>query len=146
MGCSFQIRTPSEGDVGRIAAIHLAAMDTNPLLHVQFPSAATLERLKSFLEGDLLNELKKPKPGMLVACDAVADEIVSFARWDYPSSGGDGEGGAKLEAGELRNLEGCRPEFLERYAALAEETEKRLVGDMPCYRASCVLRRYVSYR
>lgn len=137
MVSSFQIRTPSEGDVGRIAAIHLAAMDTNPLLNVQFPSAVTRERLKSFLEGDLLNELRRPKPGMLVACDTVTDEIVSFARWDYPSSGG-GADGVKLEAGELRNLEGCRPEFLERYAALAEETEQRLLGDMPCYRASCV--------
>jgi hypothetical protein len=134
MSRSFQIRTPSESDVARIASIHLAAMDRNPLLHVQFPSATTLGRLNAFLEGDLISELRKPNVGILVACDTVTNDVVSYAKWDYPSSGR-GQEGAKLETGDLRNLEGCRRELLERYAALAEETEKRAIGDTPCYRA-----------
>lgn len=137
MSRSFQVCTPSEGDLGRIARIHLAAMDRNPLLHVQFPSPATLDRLKSFLEGDLINVLNEPKAGILVARDTATTEIVSYAKWDYPSFGG-GQEGAKLETGELRNLEGCRREFLERYAALADEGKTRAVGDTPCYRAFCI--------
>ncbi|OIW24855.1 hypothetical protein CONLIGDRAFT_684761 [Coniochaeta ligniaria NRRL 30616] len=112
-------------------------MDGNPLLHVQFPSTAALEGLKTFLEGDLIRELKEPKAGILVARDPITNDIVSYARWDDPPSGG-GQDGAKLETGELRNLKGCRREFLERYAALAGETKKRAVGDTPCYHLTFV--------
>jgi hypothetical protein len=150
----FQVCTPSTDDAGRIAWIHLAAMNKNPLLHVQFPTAASLEKLEHFLQAYTISELKNPKVGILVARyvddspvlstrDDTPDCVVSFAKWDYPSSGG-GEDETKLETGDLRNLEGCRREYLEQYAALAEDAMKRSFGDRPCYRESgpscCVLK------
>lgn len=130
---SFQIYVPADNDCGRIAQIHLQAMDSNLLLHVQFPTAASLDKLQGFLDAYTLEELKDPKVGILAARDASTNDVVSFAKWDYPSSDR-GEDCAKLETGSLSNLEGCQREFLDRYAALAEEAKKKAFGDRPCYR------------
>ncbi|KAB5566590.1 acyl-CoA N-acyltransferase [Coniochaeta sp. 2T2.1] len=137
MSSQFHISTPLTADVARIASIHVAAMDSNTLLHAQFPDPETLGRLRTFLENYLTNELTNPKAGILVARDAVTDEIVSYAKWDYPSSGGDDDKG-KVETGDLRNMEGCRREFLERYTALAEQAKKRAFGEGPCYHLAFV--------
>lgn len=75
-------------------------------------------------------------------------EIEGFIRWDYPSSppleevvvkkedeGGkdkegknDGDGKKKkkkLEEGDITEIEGCRREYVERYARLASEAKER---------------------
>ncbi|KAB5542860.1 acyl-CoA N-acyltransferase [Coniochaeta sp. 2T2.1] len=137
MSSQFQISTPSTADVARIASIHVAAMGSNPLLHAQFPDPETLGRLRIFLEKYLTNELTDPKVGILVARDVVTNQIASYAKWDYPCSGGEDDKG-KVETGDLKNMEGCRRDFLERYTALAEQAKKRAFGEGPCYHLAFV--------
>jgi hypothetical protein len=130
---AFEVCLPSETDAAGIANIHLAAMDDNPLLHAQFPTAASLKKLEEFLHAYTLSELRDPKTGILIARSADSGCVTAFAKWEYPFSGGDEES-PKLETGDLMNLEGCRRKFLEQYAALAERAKKRAFGDGPCYR------------
>lgn len=138
MARDFEIARPQPPDAARIAAIHLAAMDANPLLHAQFPTPESLNQLQGFLEAYTAEQTRSAAAnaapaGVLVARDAATGMIVGFAKWDSPSHLEDG----KLEeSGGLRGLEGCRTEFLEGYAALAAEAMGRCFGDRPCYRTS----------
>ncbi|KAK4103216.1 hypothetical protein N658DRAFT_422129 [Parathielavia hyrcaniae] len=134
MARDFLVERPGESDAPRIAEIHLAAMDSNPLLHVQFPTPKSLKALQRFLSTHTAEELRDPTSGVLVARDPGTGLIVAFAKWDSPSH----PGSTKLESGDLRNLEGCRREYLDRYASLAEEAKATCFGDRPCYRLSFV--------
>lgn len=138
MSPTIQICSPSPTDAARIADIHLAAMDSNPLLHVQFPTPASLEGLRHYLQAYTISELDDPTKGVLVARYSETNEIISFAKWDLPSThGSDSNNNNKLETGDIRDIEGCRPEFLEGYAVLAAEAKGRCWGDRACYCESC---------
>ncbi|KAL2016842.1 hypothetical protein VTK56DRAFT_2917 [Thermocarpiscus australiensis] len=134
MGRDFVVSRPQGTDAARIAEIHLAAMDSNPLLHAQFPTWESLKALEHYLEAYTADQLRDPPSGVLVARDPKSGVIVAFAKWDSPSHPED----VKLESGDLRYLQGCRREFLDGYASLAAEAQKRSFGDLPCYRLSFV--------
>jgi hypothetical protein len=76
-------------DVDRIAEIHLAAFDTNPLLHVQFPTPSSLEALKVVLAHDMRHSIEAGEgcgKVVLVVKDKDADDlIISFAKWEFPA-------------------------------------------------------------
>lgn len=130
---SFDISAPSEDDVSRIAAIHLAAMKPNILLHAQFPTSEALQNLEPFLACLTISQLKNPKVGVLTARHPQSREIVSFIKWDLPVLQGN------LEEGETKDFQwsdGCCQEYLDEYAALAEEAKQRAIGDLACYRES----------
>jgi hypothetical protein len=129
MAREFAVTRPREADAARIAEIHLAAMDSNPLLHAQFPSPDSLSALQAFLKAHTAAQLRDVSSGILVAEYPETGLIAGFAKWDSPS-----HPEPKLESGDLRYLKECRREFLEEYAALAAEAEKRSFGDQPCYR------------
>jgi hypothetical protein len=129
MARDFVVTRPQEADAPRIAEIHLAAMDANPLLHAQFPARDSLRALQRFMEDYALEQLRNPATGFLVARDPETDVVAGFAKWDSPSHPAD----VKLESGDLRYLEGCRREFLDGYASLAEEAKKRCFGEQACY-------------
>lgn len=129
MARDFVVTRPQEADAPRIAEIHLAAMDANPLLHAQFPARDSLTALRRFMEDYALEQLRNPTTGFLVARDPETDVVAGFVKWDSPSHPADG----KLESGDLRYLEGCRREFLDGYASLAEEAKKRCFGEQACY-------------
>ncbi|KAL2197858.1 hypothetical protein P885DRAFT_68073 [Corynascus similis CBS 632.67] len=120
---------PQDADAPRIAEIHLAAMDANPLLHAQFPAPESLKSLQRFLEVNTVEQLRDPSTGVLVARDPETGIIAGFVKWSSPSH----PEKTKLESGDLRDLKGCRPEFLECYVSLAEEAKKRCFGNQPCY-------------
>lgn len=130
MARDFVVSRPQEPDAPRIAEIHLAAMDSNPLLHAQFPAREGLAALQQFLETYAAEQLRDSASGVLVARNSETGVIAGFAKWDSPSH----PENVKLESGELRYLQGCRREFLDGYASLAEEAKKRYFGDHPCYR------------
>lgn len=130
MARDFVVSRPQQADAPRIAEIHLAAMDPNPLLHAQFPTPNSIAKLRDFLEADTASRLRDPASGVLIARDPETGTIAAFAKWDSPSHPED----AKLESGDLKYLEGCRREFLDRYAARAAEAKSRSFGDKPCYR------------
>ncbi|KAK3292699.1 uncharacterized protein B0H64DRAFT_329042 [Chaetomium fimeti] len=129
MARNFEVTRPQEADAPRIAEIHLAAMDANPLLHAQFPAPESLRALRSFLEDYALEQLRNAASGFLVARDPETGVVAGFAKWDSPSHPED----VKLERSDLRDLEGCRREFLDDYASLAEEAKKRCFGEQVCY-------------
>ncbi|KAL1842909.1 hypothetical protein VTJ49DRAFT_3697 [Mycothermus thermophilus] len=144
---SFVIARPQPADAARIAAIHLAAMDSNPLLHAQFPTRESLASLERFLEAHTATLLRRGDPtgGILVAREAgergeLEGVIVAFAKWDSPSSSSsDEEQREKLEEDdELQSLEGCRREFLDGYASLAIGARERYFGGRECYSLSFV--------
>jgi hypothetical protein len=135
MARNFDVTRPQEADAPRIAEIHLAAMDSNPLLHAQFPAPDSREALGRFLEAYAAEELRDPAAsGVLVAREPETGAIAGFAKWDSPSH----PENVKLESGEMRDLEGCRREFLDGYVALAEAAKKRCFGEEGCY---CMSRR-----
>jgi len=130
MARDFTIARPSQADADRIAEIHLAAMDTNPLLHAQFPTPESLAAAKAFLTSYTASQLDNATSGVLVARERESGTIVSFAKWDSPSHPED----VKLESGDLHEVQGCRREFMDTYVALAEQAKKRSFGDKACYR------------
>lgn len=129
---NFDISPASSQDAKRIAAIHLAAMNSNILLHVQFPTPQSLVNLEAFLADYTLSQLRDPTSGVLVARDPVSQEIVSFAKWDFPEI----SDAVKEETETFKWSEGCCQQYLDDYAALAENAKKRAIGDLPCYRES----------
>ncbi|GAB1315814.1 N-acetyltransferase domain-containing protein [Madurella fahalii] len=131
---TYVVARPLEADASRIAEIHVAAMDSNPLLHAQFPTSDSLVALQRFLEADTADRLRNPTSGFLVARDPEAGTIAGFVRWDSPSH----PEHVKLESGSLRNLEGCRREFLDEYSSRAAEAKRRSFCDNPCYCLSFV--------
>ncbi|KAK4195224.1 hypothetical protein QBC40DRAFT_186336 [Triangularia verruculosa] len=134
MGHDIVITRPSEADAGRIAEIHIAAMDPNPLLHAQFPTPKSLEELHRFLEAETLDEIRDPVSGVLVSRDGPAGPVTGFVKWTSPSHPQD----VKLEKSDIVHLEGCCRQFLDEYGSRAEEAKERSVGDKPCYRLSFV--------
>ncbi|KAL2266203.1 hypothetical protein VTJ83DRAFT_5555 [Remersonia thermophila] len=141
---SLVIARPQPADAARIAAIHLAAMDSNPLLHAQFPTPESLAGLERLLEADTATLLRREAPdgGILVAREAGGQggggsdgAIVAFARWESPSSAPSDAGHReKLEEDdELQSLAGCRSEFLAGYASRAKEARERYFGGRECY-------------
>ncbi|KAK3937857.1 hypothetical protein QBC46DRAFT_266570 [Diplogelasinospora grovesii] len=133
----FDVSRPSEDDADRIAEIHLLAMDANPLLHVQFPTPESLEAARQFLKAYTIKQLGDPASGALVARDPETGVIASFAKWDLPSQE-PGDDVNKLESGHVQDIVGCRREFLDGYAKLAEAAKGRSFGDRPCYQLTFV--------
>ena len=91
MALKVSFATPE--DVETIAALHLAAFDSNPLLHVQFPTPPALAALKTILCNDMLRSVQDGQGSgkvILVARDpAAGNSIISFAKWDLPGLGKD---------------------------------------------------------
>lgn len=122
-------------DVEQIATIHLASFDSNPLLHAQFPTPASLASLHSILCQEMLPAIRNTKDvrkAVLVVRDSTAnDRIISFAKWDLPGA----QGG--LHSG-ITWHEDVKQEYLDVYHELAETAKQRVVGAKPCYRESLV--------
>ena len=135
MNPEFDVSTASEEDAVRIAAIHLAAMQSNILLHAQFPTPQSLVNLETFLAGLTRSQLRDPASSVLVARDKESQEIVSFAKWDLPEI----PEPIKQDTETFKWSDGCCQEYLDRYAALAEGAKVRAIGNMPCYRESTLV-------
>ena len=128
----LQLSDAAIGDVDRIASLHLAAFDSNVLLHAQFPTPESLSSLHSLLSQEMLHTIQNAqaaaKTVMVVRDTEAENQIISFAKWDLP-------GVSKVEhhAGVIWH-EDVRQEFLEIYHKKAEHAKARVVGDTPCYR------------
>lgn len=86
---TLHIHKATVDDVGRIAGIHLAAFDANPLLHVQFPTLSSLKALKGVLALDMRHSIEAGEECgkvVLVVKDKDADDlIISFAKLEFPA-------------------------------------------------------------
>jgi hypothetical protein len=130
----LQLSRATPEDVDEIADVHLAAFDSNTLLHAQFPTPVSLEALRSYLSQEALTSIGVGSKAILVVRDTDVGErgkIVSFAKWDLPVVAQDS---LNVVFPDIMGVEGCNKEYLERYSALAEATKKRVLGSGACYR------------
>ncbi|KAI0129447.1 acyl-CoA N-acyltransferase [Xylariales sp. AK1849] len=122
----FDVTTPNESDANRIASIHIAAMQSNMLLHAQFPTRGSLRSLHRYLVDDTALHLRNVSKGILVARDSDSQDIVGFVKWELPSKPG------QTEDEELDWPEDCDRKYIDEYYALAKEAELRAIGRMHC--------------
>jgi len=132
----LQLTVATEADADCIASIHLAAFDSNPLLHAQFPTPSSLEVLHAALSQDALNAIRNGEGCgtiVLVVRDTEADgQIISFAKWDLPEKLKD------IVHSDITWPEDCRREYLDEYHEKAGFAKNRIIGNKPCYRKNCI--------
>jgi hypothetical protein len=132
----LKLSAATEADVDCIASIHLAAFDSNPLLHAQFPTPGSLEGLHKTLGQDALSTIRNGEScgkAVLVVRDTEADgQIISFAKWDLPHSS------KSIFHSDIVWPEDCRQEFRDEYHDKAEAAKNRVNGDRPCYRKTSI--------
>jgi hypothetical protein len=132
----LQLTVAAEPDADCIASIHLAAFDSNPLLHAQFPTPSSLEGLHAALSQDVLNTIRNREGCgtiVLVVRDTETDgQIISFAKWDLPEKPKD------IVRSDIRWPEDCRQEYLDEYHEKAGSAKNRIIGNKPCYRKDCI--------
>ncbi|KAL8392890.1 hypothetical protein RB595_002907 [Gaeumannomyces hyphopodioides] len=137
----LELSAPTADDCRRMAEIHVRAMDANPLLHAQFPTAESIRRLEVFLVDHYESIVAARSPGrsrVLVARHLPSRQIISFAAWDVPAEEGTGEVAEeeKLESGDITKLEGCQKQYLKSYAALSAGAAVEALKGEKCYRES----------
>jgi hypothetical protein len=133
------------GDAEKIASIHLAAFDSNVLLHAQFPTPGSLAVLHSILSQELLYTIQNAqvsgKAVMVVRDTEAESQIISFAKWNLPnlSKGG-------YHVGAAWHVD-TRQDLLDLYHEKADNALARVIGDRSCYRKPspfCQLPRHAS--
>ncbi|CAG8979425.1 hypothetical protein HYALB_00013433 [Hymenoscyphus albidus] len=130
---ALQLSDATLSDVDQIASLHLASFDSNPLLHVQFPTPESLASLHSVLILDMKQSIESEvlsKNKILVVKDT-KNQIISFAKWDLP---------AVPEESHFKPEwhQDVQQEYLNRYYNLAEAAKQRVIGNTPCYRLTFV--------
>ena len=126
---SLTLSLATHEDVARIAAIHLAAFNVNPLLHAQFPTPQDLANLQEFLAEDTSEELSDPTKAVLVVKTG-EEKIISFAKWTLPEAGGE------VLHEDTAWPKGCVRELLDEYYMKAEAAKRSVIGRESCYRKS----------
>lgn len=131
----WDILTPSYEDANRIAEIHVAAMDSNILLHAQFPTPEALDKLEELLACMTVSQLKDRQVNkVLVARHPDSSEIISFIKWEMPRASGTEGKETEAEAEEFTWSEGSCQQYLDEYALLAEAAKQKAIGELACYR------------
>ncbi|KAE8441838.1 hypothetical protein EG329_004239 [Mollisiaceae sp. DMI_Dod_QoI] len=132
----LRLSAATAADVDSIAAVHLAAFDSNVLLHAQFPTQASLNALRLYLGQEMLASIRggeQSRKAILVVKDTEADEkIISFAKWDLPGSASES---FDLQVPDITCVDECNKGYLEQYVAKAEAVKERVTGDNSCYRS-----------
>jgi hypothetical protein len=120
---SFLLSQATPADASSIASVHLAAFDSNPLLHVQFPSVSSIHSLHEFLVQNTVKDLSDPGKAVLIVRDR--QRVVGFASWELPGAGGSWEG--------LEWPADCSKKWLDEYYEKARGVRARVVGERKCY-------------
>ncbi|KAG4435026.1 hypothetical protein IFR05_009482 [Cadophora sp. M221] len=140
----LKLHPASPSDADRIATIHLAAFNSNPLLHAQFPTPASLVSLHTILAQEALRAIQNGQDAkaILVVRDTELEggekgneQVIGFAKWDLPKRN---EGEKVVLHEGVTWHEDCRTEWLDRYHVLAEEAMGRVLGGGRCYRLTFV--------
>lgn len=131
----LHLSAAATADVDQIAAVHLAAFDSNALLHAQFPTPSSRAALQRILSQEMFATIQSDhsRKVVLVVRDTDAEnQIISFAKWDLP--------GLSKGHSPLRSTwpEDCQEQYLNEYHDKAEAAKNRVVGDQPCYRKLCI--------
>ena len=118
----------SEDDAYRIADIHMSAFATNENLLAQFPTLSVREGLRTTVAHKALEDIRDPNMAVLIIQDTELDNtIISFAKWNLPSSTDENEAPWVWP-------EGARIDLLDAWTEKVEETKSHVVGEQHCYR------------
>ena len=137
----LHVSPATETDAPRIAAIHMAAFGTNPMLLAQFPTAPIRSNLQLSIAAKTLADIRDAKIAVLVvrddgydSVDNGDDGVISFAKWSLPVR----EGERYVEAPWVWP-EGTDLELLDRWSGVVEGAKGRVVGEWGCYRKFATL-------
>lgn len=121
---SFQVEIATEADADRIASIHLAAFDSNIMLHAQFPTNRALSGLHEVLVEDIIRSIRDPSKEVCVIREMGL--IVSFAKWFLP----DADEGL---VDEIHWPKDTDIQLLNEYFDKCEEEKNLILGSRSCY-------------
>ncbi|KAK7421513.1 hypothetical protein QQZ08_009928 [Neonectria magnoliae] len=131
---AFDIVVPSENDTEDVASTHLAAMDSNLLMHAQFPNTESLDFLRGWLRKDTLDHIAADNKGVLIARDPETGNMAGFVKWNTQRQRRPGD--KEEEEHEDKFPACCRQEYLDSYAELTKEARRKVLGDRAYYRKS----------
>ncbi|KAH7312342.1 hypothetical protein B0I35DRAFT_53364 [Stachybotrys elegans] len=124
----FRITIPQGERKDELSNIHLRAMESNELLHAQFPKAQSIEFLHGWLGRNTLEHMQDADKGVLVALAEDDEEtMVSFIKWlVHPK--------ATEEETHEEWPECCRQEYLDSYGDLTQRVRDEVMGAESYYR------------
>ena len=129
---ALKLMVATEADASRIADIHMAAFATNEMLLAQFPTPSVRKALWTCIARKAADDIRDPHIAVLLIKDVDLDsEIISFAKWNLPTSS---------SANEAPWIwpEGIRIDILDRWTEEVEIAKDLVVKDESHYR-TCVL-------
>ncbi|RDW71800.1 amidase signature (AS) enzyme-5 [Coleophoma crateriformis] len=126
---AINILEAGEADAELIAAIHLAAFDSNILLHAQFPTSTALASLQTILAEETKSSIRDPTKTVLIAKQY--SKVIGFAKWDLPTH-------TKIPFEDIVWPDDADHDYLDQYANKAEAAKGRVTSDEPCYRLTFV--------
>ncbi|KAI1127594.1 putative GNAT family acetyltransferase [Nemania abortiva] len=129
----LHLRDATRQDAPRIAEIHMAAFGPNAMLHAQFPTPDVRQGLQTAIENKALADIDDPKTTVLVVTapedtNKNASVVIAFAKWSHPVHPGEDYVEPPWIWPEGTNLD-----TLRAWVSKAAETERRSIGDTPCY-------------
>lgn len=132
---TLEILVPRKEDALVIANLHLRAMDSNALLHAQFPNPSSVEYLRGWLERDTIQHICDDDKGILVTRDKQTKDTVSFIKWLVHK--GD-EDGAEPIADDEPWPETCQRKYLDSYGEITQAVRNKVIGGSSYYRKSLI--------
>lgn len=129
---ALKLTFASEENASRIADIHIAAFATNGMLLAQFPTSAIRDGLRGSIARKALDDIRDPHTAVLLVQDSELEgEIISFAKWNLPSSTSDNEAPWIWP-------EGTRLDILDQWTQMVDGAKSKVLGDEPCYRLAFI--------
>lgn len=135
---SLKLDRAQQSDASRIAEIHMAAFDSNAMLHAQFPNPTALKGLQKYIEDKTKTQIEDSKTTVLVVRDFTCPDengeagIISFSKWTHPTKEGEDHVESPSEWPE-----GANREILDLWDKEMTEVQTGILGQRPCYR-TCV--------
>ncbi|KEY69160.1 hypothetical protein S7711_04942 [Stachybotrys chartarum IBT 7711] len=127
---AFEIAEPAAATVDEISDVHLRAMESNELLHAQFPNPSSIEYLHGWLGRNTTEHVRDDDKGVLVALDAEHHATASFIKWlVHQGKNEDAEDVVDNEEWP----ESCRREYLDSYGQLTESVRKDVMRNESYY-------------
>ena len=144
----------SQGDAGRIAEIHMAAFESNVMLHAQFPTPAARKGLQKSVEEKVIADIDDARTTVLVVRDLseferrwqskdgyleqdvdegregwIESQVIAFAKWSHPVAEDE-----EYSEPEWVWRKGASMRMLDKWTKRTERAQNNAVGRTPCYR------------
>lgn len=141
---ALQLTFATEVDASCIADIHMAAFATNEMLLAQFPTPSVRQALWTCIAKKAADDIRDPHTAVLLIKDKdLNGEIISFAKWNLPTS-------SPTNEAPWIWPEGTRIDILHQWTEKVESAKDLVVKDISHYRTcllhwSCGVRGYLQF-